>query len=564
MLVGPWYRWLQPGIPAAGRFSRPIFQKYAASDFVSRFLEEPQRSLIYRDEDFVHEVRANGASVYSLSKKSYVKAQPELRKLFLDVHSRFYLVACELHCDAPGFPSVKREAVCEAGFVIRRRIVRVAPEARQELAEVQRQIAAARARIAKLRGASSFGGRLGRSFNGVCQDKLAKLQEEVKAGQRRLKELRRAEQIRYALEGWVPSQKSADLGAWRAIETEPQIVTEAILPLYPLIPAESDTHHSAHKRSIWFGVVPTSGAATDEGGQPRFDERSVYQVHCFVRRHNPACPKTSARSDCKGELVWSTPTERYQLAAHFDLEGTSNRTVTVQLPDLNALEAQADSLRPGQAAGVRMVSPPGSSLDFKVDGDNTPTLADPKRPRGGASICFFAIPLITIVAMFVLQLFLPIVVSLFQLWFLLLLKFCIPPAFSIDAGLAAAMELEGPELDIEASVQAKIDAQGVLNIGGHTISSVEEFKELLKSKFDEKGDHLHPEVRQGLIDAFGDDLNALGKLALDMATDFSADAPPGLREALEEPDPATAAVKGRLPSVTDKLVYYQRVEPPNL
>lgn len=53
---------------------------------------------------------------------------------------------------------------------------------------------------------------------------------------------------------------------------------------------------------------------------------------------------------------------------------------------------------------------------------------------GGPAICFFSIPLITIIASFVLNLFLPIVVLLFNLWFLLALRFCIPPSFSIAGG----------------------------------------------------------------------------------------------------------------------------------
>ena len=45
---------------------------------------------------------------------------------------------------------------------------------------------------------------------------------------------------------------------------------------------------------------------------------------------------------------------------------------------------------------------------------------------GRSQICSFSIPLITIVATFVFKLFLPVVMFLFGLLFLLKLKFCIP------------------------------------------------------------------------------------------------------------------------------------------
>ena len=46
---------------------------------------------------------------------------------------------------------------------------------------------------------------------------------------------------------------------------------------------------------------------------------------------------------------------------------TSQQPVTIQMPDLPALEAQAASLAPGEGCPVRMVWPEGSALDFTVD-----------------------------------------------------------------------------------------------------------------------------------------------------------------------------------------------------
>jgi hypothetical protein len=56
------------------------------------------------------------------------------------------------------------------------------------------------------------------------------------------------------------------------------------------------------------------------------------------------------------------------------------------------------------------------------------------QPTGAtAETCSFSIELITIVATFVLYLFLPVVVIAFQLWWMLLLKFCWPRPADLDA-----------------------------------------------------------------------------------------------------------------------------------
>ena len=45
MLVGPWYRWPQPGVPASGRLTAPSLQKFAGNNFIPEFLAKPQHSL---------------------------------------------------------------------------------------------------------------------------------------------------------------------------------------------------------------------------------------------------------------------------------------------------------------------------------------------------------------------------------------------------------------------------------------------------------------------------------------------------------------------------------------
>jgi hypothetical protein len=99
-----------------------------------------------------------------------------------------------------------------------------------------------------------------------------------------------------------------------------------------------------------------------------------------------------------------------------------------------------------------MTAPEGSSLEFSKFGD-IPTKG---RVGAGEEICFFSIPLITIIAMFVLNLFLPIVMFLFQLWWMLKLKFCIPPSVEFEAELAAELNVEPPQLEVVAKLDIDV------------------------------------------------------------------------------------------------------------
>ena len=521
-LVGPWYRWPQPGAPASGRASRPVFQKYASASFVNEFLAEPQRSLKFLGEDFVQRVVPVKASQYS--KYSLTGTQLEatgVRKIFLPTHGRFYLVVCELHCDVPGFPRASREGVCEAGFVIRRRVVVAPKAARKAAAAALSELAAAEGQLAALESVAA--GTLTRAAAGPQVEKLVAAQGLALG---RLRDAAAVDGVRISLQGWVPA--GPGIGAWREVEETPQETEELIVPLSPLIPDPAARSHSAAGRTIWFGLLPAGGSDTDEAGIPRFDDRSLYEVRCFVRRHKPGCPKKPGGRDCHGPLVWSEPSERYQLASHFDLDGTSLRPVTIQLPDLEALKAQASNMPFGSAAGVRMVSPPKSAMEFSADGTDATDLK-----VQGAAICSFAIPLITIVASFVLRLFLPIVILVFNLWFLLLLKFCIPPSIAVDAGLAAAVE---GGLDIDAKFSVAIDAQLTACVGGKMLAQIKKDKDI------------------------GKDLNVLGKMAVDLNSDFMASAPPDLvPDLVPYPSPPAGTAK-TLPSVAARLQYYERVE----
>ncbi len=561
MLVGPWYRWDEPGVNGSGRKSRPAVEKYASPDFVDRFLVEPQRSLKYREKDFVHEVK-KGGSRYGLSGLTYRMVEPLCRKLFLDTHSRFYLVVAELHCDTTGFPSVARDQVCEAGLVVRRRKAQVAPEIFDDFVAALESGSRIKASILELHelsrpkvGRGATFDKIRSALKGSCDARASKLLVQYAEVRERLEAMAATNGVQLAHQGWRESEHQG-VGFWVDVEETPQEITETVFPLYPLVPDPEDRRHSARDRTLYFGVVPASSSDVDELGNPRFDDRSLYQIRCFVRRHQEPCPKTSAPGDCPGELVWSRTTDKYRLAAPQDLDGTGNRPVTIQLPDMQALMAQAERFPAG--ANVRMLTPPKSSLPFSMDGED---LSSVDGNRGGAEICFFAIPLITIVANFVLRLFLPIVVFVFGLWPLLKLRFCIPPSLSLGVGVNLDLAVAGQlglaveaDLDIDISLEARL---------GITMSELDtDLRSIVR-------DQLGNAVGGALLAEF--DLSAadeaertrnrnrLVKLLLDLSSDFSADAPPDLAEHFDTFEPGPAR---ELPSVTADLEYHDVLKAP--
>ncbi len=546
LLVGPWYRWAEPGLKASGRVSAPAIEKFGSPKFIAEFLGEPQRSLKYEDKDYVHEAVAS-PSRFNLSGKIWRKVTPECRKLFLDTHSRFYLVVCELHCDAAGLPAVDRGKVCEAGLVVRRAKPEIPPEIFHDYVGKLEQVAVTKAEILQLRQLSPGVRRRGlitdkviQALRGDCDARTVKLLTLYARQQQELEALATTYGVALAHQGWQRSEHEG-IGAWVDVEETPQEVVEDVFPLYPLIPDPREASHSARGRTLYYGVVPTATSDVDEYGSPRFDDQGLYEIRCFVRRHKCPCPKTAERNDCPGELVWSPSTEKYRLAAPMDLDGTGNRPVTIQLPDLEALKAQSESF---PAADVRMVTPPGSVLPFDINGEDVSDV-DPDPPGGGFQICFFAIPLITIVAMFVLRLFLPIVVFLFGLWFLLKLKFCIPPSISLGGGADLSLAVAGQlEFDVDVSVAVQLG--------------------ISEGKLGDILDDLVPNAFGKLV---GDELLAdptldndqLFKLVYDLSQDFSSSLPPEVADKFEPFDPGPAAV---LPSVTAGLDYHDVLEVP--
>ena len=144
-----------------------------------------------------------------------------------------------------------------------------------------------------------------------------------------------------------------------------------------------------------------------------------------------------------------------------DPAGTKNRTVTITLPDLRRLAARAGEKQgPG---GVRVVTPPDSQ--FMINPFSNPLAGSGSgRIGAGAAICTFAFELFFLVAFFLFLMFLPIVVLAFQLWWMLALRFCIPPriGFAATADFIATGKVVA---DLDVAVNAKFGAQFNLALG---------------------------------------------------------------------------------------------------
>lgn len=556
-LVGPWYRWKTAGMPADGRKSRPEIQKYASDDFIAEFLAQPQHSLRYDTQvDVVQRVDLIAAGVTSgklagklaglfavKNDKLGTPLSPEelkdpaklgdalkaglkntrltpgsMRKLFLPTHGRHYLVVCELHCEAPGFPSTNPDKVCQMGFVVRRCRTEIA---KAKIGDFQKQLDKqnlALAALAELEEASplrpNFQKRRAKHIaelkaKGEYVDLLEAAKARVLETRQQMALWRMRNGVITTREGWFSADGKADAetGSWQSVEDAPQDLNEHFFPLYRVFPDPGNPQHDATGRTLFFGVVPTQSLQHERDGKTRFDDRATYEIRCFVRRHNCCCPKGARTPDCKGELVWSEPTEAFRIAAPFDLDGCSNRPVTIRMPDLKELAAQAIARPRGKLSPVKFIQP--QHMMPQVDGN-----AISGGKMGGEAICFFSIPLITIIALFVLNLFLPIVVFIFNLWFLLVFRFCIPPSISVDLDVAAALDVVPPSVDLD--IEAKVEIEGNLLTPEDLHEQLA--KELEKALASENGGQgIDPDTRAALDNLSNEALASMTQNAADAA-----------------------------------------------
>ena len=484
-VVAPWWKWSSTADSMKGRLTRPQLQKYETSKLVDEFIKNPQHYLKFIDEDFVHVAQkaapipmgSNGRP-RRLSEWEYVIASPRTRKIFLDTHKRFYLVVCQIHCDAPGFPRASRGDVCSAGFVVRRRTSTIPAAGAKQAGQILKNINSARSKLGAIEVQANRAMSVGvTSLSNAVSSTVAVQRASTKA----LLESERGRLFEWAanfkvapkLQGWFPDPNLEKIGAWADVADKPGTLNgESVFPMYPLIPKNGDTRHAGQFGTVYFGLLPTGTGETDTQAHARFDDQEYYEVSCFAERHLIPHDRGSP-CHCPDSLFWSLPTESYRLASHFDVVGSGKRPVTVQMPDLNELAAQASP-----SFGVAFAKPPGSLM---VAGDKDGKIA--KHGRSGKfEICSFSIPLITIVASFVFELFLPVVMIVFQLWFMLKLKFCILPEVQVAAGVTAEISLK-ESLAFEAKLSAEVDLSIKANFDVGTEHALPEAAAALRNNF---------------------------------------------------------------------------------
>lgn len=455
-IVAPWYRWeLADGSDPEREVGagRPAFHKFVSTDFVEDFLRDPQRSVVFDGAVDVAQrvVPVPDDELYDGDKQKWIattRLAPDpsgTRKLFLAAHQRFYLVAVGLHCDRAGFPRVDPAHVAEVGFVVRRRRVHVPARLAAEAAALTHDVRLARA-TADVRhglGVAAERSRLLHPFRSPSRHRVPvpgpaalAAAREVELAHRKLRTWALANDLEQTTEGWVPLGVGS-FGSWVPMPDEPEELIERSYPMRLLRPNPLDPEHAAHDGTIYYAAAPTGSDEVSDRGAARFTELDTYEIRVYARQQGDRCP---------GSLVWSEPSEPYRLASFFDPTGSAQRPQEIRLPDFKELEA-SDAL-----PSVRMTQPAGSSLQFSATG------GVPKKGVVGATeqICFFSIPLITIIALFVLNLFLPIVLLVFQLWWMLKLKFCLPPSIAVEAELELALDVEPGKLSAQLDVDVDV------------------------------------------------------------------------------------------------------------
>lgn len=436
-LRAPWYACLRDGVDRFDERSfAPVIQKYDGDDFVERLVEDPSASLEFDPLTDVWTFpvpRARGDTSGSFREllSPFRLGRSNIRKLFQPSHQRFYALTVELFCDAPGLPRPGRRDDVEVAFAVRRIVTGTRTSG--DPAEQQRNVGNLK-ELAKVAARELFSTPFPSDPVKDVADVLVNgievvPQEAVRRFRADHGDLIEEVGLTRTVQGWFVENGR---GSWRPLPEEWEDLEETGEEEYRMwaLPTSAAGCEAARSRSLWFGVVPTYSGDLDSTGLPQLDDRSTYEIRCVARRRLPP-----PRQDCPRLVRWSEPTAPYRLAGFFDPAGTSNRRTHVRLPDFAAVAAQAGS--GALSGGVQFETPAGSQLPAGPLG----RIPDPASGTPGgdtAEICVFTIELITIVATFVLSLFMPVVIFAFQLWWMLLLRFCWPPSAAVD-GLISAL-----------------------------------------------------------------------------------------------------------------------------
>lgn len=402
------------------RALRPAIQMYDSPRFAQQVTHDPRDSLAFTCDDkwsFPVPVAFPGTGSGRARFPTYRMCRTGLRKLYQPNHDRFYLVVAELFCDEPGLPRAGPHRDVTVGFAMRRRRL-VVSGGRSSVRRLARDL------MLDLLKQQHAGANLAARSAAVTPD-ADDLWWADQAARERFTEdhadLLQTVTAHVDSQSWLVDLATG-AGRWAALADRTSAETEQTFPMWRL-PDRTDTCAAANTRSLWFGLVPTYSAdhwldqdlPENRRLVPKLDDHAIYELVCSVTQ-----PPAAGQEDCPPKVWWSAPTEPFRLAAPYDPEGTKNRRVSISAPDFRALAARAG--QPAGPGGLAISTPPGSQMKFN------PFDGIPKPGQGsmgdGGGVCTFAFELFFIVALFLFLMFLPIVVFVFQLWWMLALRFC--------------------------------------------------------------------------------------------------------------------------------------------
>jgi hypothetical protein len=427
VLRAPWY--VRERLKASvldSRALRPAIQMYDGTDFVQRLLRDPRDSLaVTKDDYWSYPVPVSptfqAAQTGRLRLATHQLVHTKLRKLYQPSHNRFYVLVAEVLCDQPGLPRAGQHDDFDVAFVMRRYRTSVTGE-RRPTRRLARQLMLDLAYAQKLSVDDDH----------PPPEDIRDLwwADQVWHEQFEQDHHKLIHQVRADTEhqGWFVFNDGS--AGWRNLD-DPAVgpdvagVREDTIRMVRLPRGQEDCDAAA-TRSTWFGVIPTFSAehyTIREHSCPKLDDRAIYEATCLVTLK----PKPG-HEHCPPTVFQGTPSKAFRLASPMDPQGTSKRTTSITLPDLRRLAARAG--QPMGSGGVQIATPPKSQLVIN------PFKGIPDGGKGaigtGGGACTFALELFFLVAFFLFLMFLPIVVFAFQLWWMLALRFCIPPGASLN------------------------------------------------------------------------------------------------------------------------------------
>jgi hypothetical protein len=487
-LRSPWYVLERLGFdrfdPRAGA---PAIQKYDTAELVEDLVRDPRASLAFDPAVDVWAFAVPRPESPPAPKPATLRERlspfelvpSNVCKLYQPSHQRFYAVTVELFCEVAGLPRPGPDTEVEVRYVVRRLRTRFNQYA--TLATDLKQLARAAAEelfdkgfpVKPVRAEPTDPDPDIYPPNDPALDTAVDLAALFRAHEPDAAKLAAFEAahapllgrvgMTQELEGWYVQDA---VGQWQPVPQDPDDQRppgeEEELPMWR-VPLAAALCEPAEDRSIWFGVVPTYSGEFDGDGIPKLDDHTTYVVQCLARRR-----RRPPHEDCPRVLTWSAASAPYRLASFFDPQGTANHRTHVKLPDFAAVAARA--AKGPSAGGVQFERPAGSQLPPGPLGEIPGPGAGGDPGGDSAENCSFAIELITIVATFVFSLFLPVVVFAFQLWWLLLLKFCWPSSTDTTKLLTA---LETTPI-VNLLGDQKVLLSGFLGVGGDITGELDE------------------------------------------------------------------------------------------